>query len=571
MPRPSELPPDQLRQFLLAFNDHPTFAAECLQIENLTGSVVPLELGAGQRKLSAAIAKQKNAGRPVRIVVLKTRRSWFTTGAMSEIFREVPFWPGRKGVIIADHYKPAGMEAFGYLEQFQKGYKPLTRYGAELLLPMLTKASQGEMEWDNHARIDVYSADSGEIRGGGRHFALFDEVAFWRAAEVTLTGAMNMVPKLPGTSIIVLSTANGPGGEFYDLCKQAQDPLSDTLFEFVFFGWLEHEGYKLPVQGDPAKFQASLDKDEIQLQRMHGATLEQLQWRRVTIATECRGKLDLFHQEYPTTAAEAFIATGRPALDLVSLSRHQVVNPVNAELQLIEEPTRKRLLLQPQPHGSLQIWKRPDAGRRYVIGADPSKGKDVSVLKRGANPDYSVAFVTDQFAGDQVAMLRDRLRPAPFADYLALLARYYNWAYICPESNDVGFMDALIRTGYPLELIYERDRDPSDRNPIRPEKLGFETTGLTRSWLVAAAYEASRDMTIQIHSAIVIGECQTFVVKPDGKPEHMDNHHDDCVFAYALCEIGRRSAPKKLPTLVEAPVGARITDYLKPKAKDTGW
>src|SRR3569832_530850 len=145
-----------------------------------------------------------------------------------------------------------------------------------------------EMRWDNGASIEVFSADAGEVRGGGRQVAVFDEVAFWRNAEVTLTGAMNMIPKELGTMILVLSTANGVGGEFYDLWRQANDPKSDTLFVPLFFGWLEHEGYRTPVP-DPARFQASLTTKELELQQMHGCTLEQLYWRRLTIANECRG------------------------------------------------------------------------------------------------------------------------------------------------------------------------------------------------------------------------------------------------------------------------------------------
>src|SRR5580698_7356575 len=48
------------------------------------------------------------------------------------------------------------------------------------------------------------------------------------------------------------------------------------------------------------------------------------------------------------------------------------------------------------------------------------------------------------------------IRPGAFADYLARLGRWYNWAYLVPESNDAGFIDAMVRTGYPLQQIYSR-------------------------------------------------------------------------------------------------------------------
>jgi len=556
---PSQLPGPQAAELQFAFEDHPTYCRECLKIRDLGGSKVPLELGAGQRKLSEEIARQKAAKRPVRIIVLKTRRSWFTTGACAEAFREVPQWPGRRGVVIANTYRPAGLEAFDYLKQFQQSYTPLERHGAQIILPQLIKDTEMEMKWDNGSTIEVLSAESGELRGGGRQVAVFDEVAFWRNAEMTLTGAMNMVPKEPGTMVLVLSTANGVGGEFYDLWQQANDPQSDTLFVPLFFGWLEHEAYRMPVP-DPAALQATLDPEERRLMEMHNATLEQLQWRRVTIATECRGKVELFHQEYPTTAEEAFISSGRPALDLEALSRHPIIEPMNGDLRLFEEQTRRRLTWVPNPHGALSVWQKPQQGRRYVIGADPSHGRDVSETKLGRNPDYAVGFVADQGTGEQVAMLRARLRPGAFAEYLALLGIYYNYAYMNPEANDTGFIDALLRTGYPLELFYQRERDPSDRNPDQPEKLGFYTTALTRDWLINAADDAIRQMTITIHSAVVRSECQTFVVKPDGKREHMDNHHDDTVIALGLAELARRRAPRRPPTLGEIG-GTRVVMY----------
>src|ERR1019366_5301383 len=128
--------------------------------------------------------------------------------------------------------------------------------------------------WANGSGIDVLSAESGEIRGGGRQWLLGDELAFWRNAGQTLTGILNMVPKLPGTAIVLQSTANGIGGEFYDLCQTAMDPANETGWEFLFFGWLDHPVYRSSVDA-PARFQASLDREEKLLAAMHGATLEQ--------------------------------------------------------------------------------------------------------------------------------------------------------------------------------------------------------------------------------------------------------------------------------------------------------
>lgn len=566
--RPDELTPLQQSELIQAFQDHSRFCRESLHIRDLGGSRIPMLLSPGQLKLHAAIEKQRRQLKPIRLVVLKTRRSWFTAGVCAEMFHEVPFFPGRKGLIIADHFDPAALEAFDYLVQFQTGYKPFGLHGAKVKLPRLVKDTEEQLVWDNEAGIDVMSASGGDVgRGGGRHFLLGDEVAFWRKAEVTLTAILNMVPKLAETNVVLQSTANGVGGEFYELCQKAMDPAIDSGWQFLFFGWLEHPPYRVPVSDGPA-LQRSLDKEEQELMNMHGATLEQLAWRRLTISTECRGKVELFHQEYPTTAEEAFLSSGRPALTVSTLVRMPIwKDPMVGELQEIETFPKSKLKFVPRDYGALVLGKKPDPSRSYVIGADPSKGIDVSEAARGTDPDWSVAFVVDLETGEQVAMLRERLRPVPFAEYLVLVGRLFNYAFLVPEANDAGFIDALLRTGYPIERIYNKRRDPTDRRSTQPQEIGFETTGTTRPWLISALDDGLREMAIIIRSPIAQQEIRTFVIKPTGKMEHQTGCHDDCVMAAALAAIGMRFAPRKMHRQVSDQMKAYGT-YGKRRVED---
>src|SRR5271154_6465423 len=549
---------NDISQIHAEFRDHETFCRECLPIRDLSGSKVPLILSPGQLKEHEAIERQRRAGKPVRIVILKARRTYFTVGSCAEIFHEVPFLPGRRGLIVADKYKPAALEAFECFLQFLRGYRPFTRGSTRIHLPQLVKDTEQQMKWANNSAIEVLSAEGGEIRGGGRHYVLLDEVAFWRNPTVTLTGVLNMVPYLPETMVIVQSTANGIGGEFYELCQRAMDPSNDGGWEFLFFGWLEHPVYWMALSSEQAaRIQRTLSREEIDLQKLHGATLEQLAWRRKTIEIECRGNVDLFNQEYPTTALDAFLASGRPVFDHKAISRMPVCEGNSGELEVIEEGQQRKLLWKPGDAGALTVWKRPQAGHRYVIGADPSKGKDVSGDGRGSNPDYSVGFVVDSGTGEQVALLRGRIRPAAFADYLALLGRWYLWAYLVPEANDAGFIDALLRMGYLQRAIYKRQRDPTDQRSVRIEEIGFETTTLTRDWLVSAVDEAIRSMSILIRSGIVAQECRTFVIKPNGKKEHQTGCHDDCVIALGLAAMGLRFLPKTMPGTDSRPAQPR--------------
>jgi hypothetical protein len=570
----SDLTPPQQAGLLRDFQDYPTFCRESLRLRDRAGSRKPLECWPSQLKLNAAIQKQRKQGKPVRIRALKTRRSGFTVGATSQIFHETPFFPGRRALIVADHYDPAALEAFDYVKQFQEGYTPFARHGVSIGLPELVSDAGEAMGWANHSEVAVYSADRAEIRGGGFHWALFDEVAFWRAARLTLRSARSMVPELPETGIIEQSTANGEGDEWWELCKKAMDPATAEGWLFVFFGWLEDPNNRMRFEhvADEAQLRKTMDREEHALLEMHNATVEQLHWRRWKIRTTFDGHVDDFHQEYPTTPDQAFLRSGRPALTISSLIRMPAwKEPAVGELEEVDEYPQKRLrFVLREPGGALTIGKLPGPARSYVIGADPSKGVDVSGDKRGSDPDWSVAPVLDQATGEQVAQLRGRIRPVPFAEAVCMLGRFYNWAFLVPEANDAGFIDALLRwsygsgaTHYPLERIYARRRDPTDRRSAQPEDIGFETTAATRPWLISALDDAMRELTIVIRSPIAQSECRTFVTKPTGKVEHQVGCHDDCVLALALAVIGLRTAPRvkrvqpATPVRVMVPYGAR--------------
>lgn len=549
MIRPEDLLPAQRSDLLRAFADHGTFCKEGLRLPDRLGQIVPLEQWPSQRKQDLAIRRQQRAGRPVRLLELKTRRSGFTVGSCSHLFKETGFLPGRRAVIIADKYDPAALEAYGYLRSFTENYVPIERHGAQINQREMRAVDMSLMEGKDPV-VQVYSAEGGEVRGGGVHWLLADEQAFWRDAQMTLRGALNMVPDLPETGIIIQSTANGTGGDFYERWQAAMDPLNDGGWETLFFGWLEDANNTKRFESDAQRlaFKNSLDKEELLLQRLHNASLEQLHWRSWKIATSSNGRVDDFHQEYPTTPEEAFLVTGRPALDHAAIARQPVMEGTTGELHQTEDYPNPRLIFTARDHGALIIWRMPERGHWYVIGADPSRGIDVSDAKRGDDPDYFVAIVLDGETGEQVAQFRERLRPGPAGEVLAMLGRWYHWAFLVPESNDPGFVDSILKSSYPMERMYRMQRDPTDRRTGSISELGYYETEVSRRWLIAAIDEALRKGDIGLHSAVAVQECRTFVIKPNGKAEHQNGCHDDCVFAAGLAVMGRATAPRSMMT-----------------------
>jgi hypothetical protein len=153
--------------------------------------------------------------------------------------------------------------------------------------------------------------------------------------------------------------------------------------------------------------------------------------------------------------------------------------------------------------------------------------------------------VLDAATGEQVAKLRERYEPRPWAERVYWLGVWYNWAFLVPEQKAVGkavigHLLSMETAGYPAYLIYSAQRDPSDRRPALLQELGYDTNSTTRPMLVSALDTAIRERAIQIHDPVTMTECQTFVRKPNGREEGIG--HDDDVLGLALAVIGLGSA-----------------------------
>ena len=156
--------------------------------------------------------------------------------------------------------------------------------------------------------------------GSGILWLHFSEVARapWQSegGQEAMTTALQTVPNEPGTAVIKESTAQGAGNSFHMDWLQAENGESDYL---AFFApWWEEPTYVAKV---PADFERTSEETQIAEVAEHSRHCpcvlsdEQFQWRRVTIANECRGQLDMFKQEYPSTPREAFLTSGRPFFD----------------------------------------------------------------------------------------------------------------------------------------------------------------------------------------------------------------------------------------------------------------
>lgn len=275
-------------------DDFAHYASRCLRIRTKAGSIEPLELNEAQRFIHERIEQQRAKTGKVRVILLKGRQQGASTYIGGRFYHQATHRRGCQ-VFILTHEQAATDNLFAMANRYHEHCPDLVRpkTGAanakELVFPVLDSGYQ------------VGTAGTKAV-GRSKTIQLFhgSEVAFWPHAASHFASVIQAVPDLPGTEIILESTANGLGGEFHERWQQAEAGIGD--YQAIFVPWFWQAEYRRPADGFMP------DDEEREYAEAHGLDHEQLAWRRAKIA-ELKDP-NLFKQEYPATAAEAFQTTG---------------------------------------------------------------------------------------------------------------------------------------------------------------------------------------------------------------------------------------------------------------------
>jgi phage terminase large subunit-like protein len=173
----------------------------------------------------------------------------------------------------------------------------------------------------------------------------------------------------------------------------------------------------------------------------------------------------------------------------------------------------------------IRIFKHPEKGSRYAIGADPAQG-----LEHG---DDSCIHVIDCDTFETVAEVQCKLDPDEFGDCLERLGYYYNTAYIGVENvADLTPIYFLNNADYP-NLHYQcvLDGRVYDRTT---DKIGWNTSTRTRRILRNDALQLLRNGDAKILSHALLDQMEIFARNPKGRWEAIAGGHDDLVFSWMI-------------------------------------
>jgi hypothetical protein len=494
-------------------DDFAFWAKHCCRIRTKKGTIVPLILNQVQERFVDAINRQVSATGRVRFVVLKARQQGLSTVISAWQYWWLSQHSAQKGLVMAH-------EADSTTTLFDM-YTRVHDNTPEWVRPSTKYQSRNYLYFD---RLDTglrvaTAGGRGVARGETLTVVHLSEVGFWPVAfaHANFNGLINAVPDEVGTAAFLESTANGMTGKFREMWVKAT--TGENGYEPFFSAWFESPEYS---KAAPEGFARTPDEKQLaakvrELYDGYELSDDQLYWRRLKIGESSH---ELFKQEYPSYADEAFLSTGRPVF-----SPEAIVE----RLGEIKGPVRRMLVTDgavvDNSAGELLVYHELDPKERYVIGADVGMGV--------RNGDPSCAQILDSNLR-QVAVWRGLVHPDYFGVILNTLGYYYNTALICAERNNHGLLTCTKLRDLLYPDMWTEQIEGTLEDARDTIKLGIFTSEAIKPLIIDKLRAVERDKSLEINDETTLREMQTFVVTDSGKLEAEEGCFDDTVIALAI-------------------------------------
>lgn len=564
-------------------HDFPFWAATSVSIKNKGGGPdIAFRLNRPQRKLISIFERQRQGGKPIRIILLKARQWGGSTCVQLYMsWLQMLHSEGLNSLIIA-HQGAGSDEIKDMFDRMLSAYPPELLYADEALPPSgsdgrvkvtenVGKSGQSMRVPARNCKIKIGSAERPDsCRGGDYNLVHLSEVGIWRSTdgkspEDIVRSACGGVLYAPMTMIVYESTANGTGNFFHREYLAAR--RRESQFEPVFVAWYEIERYSLPFADKQQKqaFAERLFRERGSMTSTSrsesgsylwklfqaGATLEAINWYE----TERRkySEHSRMAAEYPSDEIEAFAHSGALIFDrgdVEALRAGCGLAPLRGELESAEgEDSIESISFHAYENGGLEIWELP--------GADNKKMSDrylvvVDVGGRTSRADWSVIAVIDRGAmacGGKpriAAQWRGHCDWDQLAWRAARIATFYQEALLVIESNslesreptrmvdgsELPFILCQIRDVYPN--IYARRTGIENLRQGQELKLGFHTNAATKPMVIATLIRVIREGLYEERSDAALDEFLSYERRPNGSYGAIVGAHDDILMTRAI-------------------------------------
>lgn len=529
---------------------HSLWMAKHLKIINKASKMVPLHPNGEQMRLLWSFGAQRGTNLPIRAYVLKSRRIGISTLVEGLYFEDVYMRPYRKALVCA-HSADSSQTIFDMTRIMD------TELPVKMVRPK-DASSRKELKYSSphYSHFQVLTAGAREIgRSKEVHDLHCSEVAFWPTPRETLGALMQGVAEEVDSKVVLETTANGVGGEFYDRWVSRMERLSAhpedlTGFMPLFFSWLDFPEYRREV---PTRHTLNPYTEDEQYLQSLGAEDEQLWWRRRVLEDKCGGDVAMFRQEYPATWREAFQYSGRQAIHRNILTRHQeTVCAPRRKVRLVRDGDKVHAENYEGNEFCWYVWHEPEEGSDYCVAGDVAENRLSNPLDETSDLDYSAASVLNRRQMRFDATFRGRIDPDLFGYELVKAALWYNKAWTTPEVNSPGWSTLTVMKDYPKIYVREGSEDLVDESARRLSHLGWMTTNSNRDNLVDDYIALCRpspmtgwDGRLTVLDDRMLSEEMTFVIDRNGKRQHRPGCHDDLLFSAFICVQLHHRCPRE--------------------------
>ena len=555
-----------------------------IQIQDrTTKTYIPLVLNFGQRTLVHEYERQRLAGLPIRVLLVKARQWGGSTATQCYMFWLQRYWyENWHSCIVAKDQT----QAINIRSMYKNLIARLPRWNGHLSFRRFEGTELIKIIPERGCKIQIGSAQKPDaLRSFTLSLLHLSEVGVWKDTKETkaddlIQGILSCVPAAePGTMIVMESTAKGIGNFFHKEFLGAVENETKNIdgTRPVFVGWQTDAEY---TRDYFTKFKNTADfvatwSEYNWWQWEQGATLNGIYWYNYFKKSHHWTDFQM-KSEYPTTAEEAFQAkSGRYFTDdLLDWLKKNVRAPkfigdIRGDATIGEGVMDNVKLY---PNDSLQsevlkIWIYPQDNapqgkvvkNRFLVTVD--------VGGRGYKADWSVISVFDRLsmageygALERAALWRGHVDPDLLAYKAAQIAHYYDDALLVIESNTYDTKhkksdDAAVSEGdhtYTVldtlggiyENLYRRRTAPDNAKDKETRHIGWHMNKQTK-------YQAYDDYTVRLregdymeYSQDAANEAMWLMNAPGGKIEAMEGTHDDIQDTTAVgCYIAFGSMP----------------------------
>jgi hypothetical protein len=398
-------------------------------------------------------------------IVLKSRQLGLSTLSAAYAVWLAYFYKDKNILIIATKLAVAQ----NFIKKVKTAIRGLPSW---MNLTEVVGSNKQGVEFSNGSQIKAVPTSDDAGRSEALSLLIVDEAAFIRNFDDLWMGLYSTLST--GGRSLILSTPNGVGDKYHDLCTRAES--GENEFNLIKLMWDVH-----PERDD--------------------------EWFK----SETR---NMSKKQIAQELMCDFAASGETFLS-------------SSDLEGMALKT-KQPIERWGPGMNVWVWKYSLSENKYVISADVS---------RGDAADYSTFQVLDVNKGEQVAEYRGKIPPDQFAILLAEAGKRYNNALICPENNTYGYavVMKLVETGY-TNLYYKNEKDKLNAmytGNVQLSKIGFTTNAQSRGQILTKLEEVLRNNTVTFYSSRLIDELKTFVWKGQ-KAQAQKGKNDDLVIAAAI-------------------------------------